>query len=382
MFFSVLGEKVFRGQVSGDYAAAAASAARSASLGFRHDRFQVPHWQNSRDLSSPLQPSSSSRSSSPKARPRSREDWSPAAAQYVNPESLLASRKSEASDQDAGGDGAQARKSQYEPLDLSVRPDSHSAVSPAVLLQMSGLFHNGLSSSVSRGLQGSSQAPAELGERPAYQRDLLVQGTNEEMNSQNAAPIGQACDGDFQEDKSDEEEDNAAKWKTLKQDLLELKESGQASADLEADRKLKRGRAASSLESLTHVDPLQHQGVLLSFLRSQGSLSGAPASAHQAGLNGNTEKDVASGEKNLQITQKCSLPLFANRVSTFLGIYCHLVGTLRRLVMGRQMPRSSTAYERSWQTAFLLVTCDIVMPQTSKEGFWQRGSPHQRAAGV
>ncbi|XP_011474823.2 zinc finger protein 536, partial [Oryzias latipes] len=292
------GEKVFRGQVSGDYAAA--SAARSASLGFRHDRFQVPHWQNSRDLSSPLQPSSSSRSSSPKARPRSREDWSPATAQYVNPESLLASRKSEASDQDAGGDGAQARKSQYEPLDLSVRPDSHSAVSPAVLLQMSGLFHNGLSSSVSRGLQGSSQAPAELGERPAYQRDLLVQGTNEEMNSQNAAPIGQDCEGDFQEDKSDEEDDNATKWKTLKQDLLELKESGQASADLEADRKLKRGRAASSLESLTHVDPLQHQGVLLSFLRSQGSLSGAPTSAHQAGLNGNTEKDVASARKPFQ----------------------------------------------------------------------------------
>uniref|UniRef100_A0A3P9INT4 C2H2-type domain-containing protein n=1 Tax=Oryzias latipes TaxID=8090 RepID=A0A3P9INT4_ORYLA len=297
MFFSVLGEKVFRGQVSGDYAAA--SAARSASLGFRHDRFQVPHWQNSRDLSSPLQPSSSSRSSSPKARPRSREDWSPAAAQYVNPESLLASKKSEASDQDAGGDGAQARKSQYEPLDLSVRPDPHSAVSPAVLLQMSGLFNNGFSSSVSCGLQGSSHAPAELGERPAYQRDLLVQGTNEEMNSQNAAPIGQDCEGDFQ-DKSDEEDDNAAKWKKLKQDLLEPKESGQASADLEADRKLKRGRAASSLESLTHVDPLQHQGVLLSFLRSQGSLSGTPASAHQAGLNGNSEKDVASARKPFQ----------------------------------------------------------------------------------
>uniref|UniRef100_A0A3P9KKE9 C2H2-type domain-containing protein n=1 Tax=Oryzias latipes TaxID=8090 RepID=A0A3P9KKE9_ORYLA len=302
MFFSVLGEKVFRGQVSGDYAAAAsaASAARSASLGFRHDRFQVPHWQNSRDLSSPLQPSSSSRSSSPKARPRSREDRSPAAAQYVNPESLLGNNKSEASDQDAGGDGAQARKSQYEPLDLSVRPDSHSAVSPAVLLQMSGLFHNGLSSSVSRGLQGSSHAPAEPGERPAYQRDLLVQGTNEEMNLQNAASIGQDCEGDFQEDKSDEEEDNVAKWKTLKQDLLELKESGQASADFEADRKLKRGRAVSSLESLTPVDPLQHQGVLLSFLRSQGSLSGAPTSTHQAGLNGNTEKDVASARKPFQ----------------------------------------------------------------------------------
>ncbi|XP_024137640.2 zinc finger protein 536 isoform X3 [Oryzias melastigma] len=243
------GEKVFRGQV-----------ARTA---FRHDRYQFPPWQNSRDLSSPLQPGSS-RSSSPKARPRSREDWSPAAGHYVNPEekTLLANKKSEAADRDAG-DGPPTRKSQYEPLDLSVRPDSHAAV----LMQMSGLFSNGVVSSVSRGLQSS----AELSKKPAYQRDLLVPGPNEETTSQNIE--GRDYEGDFQEDRSDDDDD--ARWKKLKQ------EAGQEGP---ADRK--PGRA--------QMDPLQHQGVLLSFLRSQGGLSSTPGGALKPGVNGNMEKDVAS----------------------------------------------------------------------------------------
>ncbi|XP_054475506.1 zinc finger protein 536-like [Anoplopoma fimbria] len=71
------GEKVYRCPLSSDY-----TAAQTASLGFHLDRYHFPHWQNSRDLSSPLQPTSSSSSSSPnpnpKLRPRSREDWSPA----------------------------------------------------------------------------------------------------------------------------------------------------------------------------------------------------------------------------------------------------------------------------------------------------------------
>ncbi|RVE72259.1 hypothetical protein OJAV_G00059960 [Oryzias javanicus] len=251
------GEKVFRGQVSG-----AAAVARTA---FRHDRYQFSPWQNSRDLSSPLQPGSS-RSSSPKARPRSREDWSPAPAHYVNPDGqaekiLLANKKSEAAD----GDAPQTRKSQYEPLDLSVRPDSHAAV----LMQMSGLFSNGVASSVSRG----RQSPAELSKKPAFQRDLLVPGPNEETTSQIAGSTGRDCD--FQEDGSDDDDD--ARWKKLKP------EPGQEG---QADRK--RGRA--------HVDPLQHQGVLLSFLRSQGG----PAGALKPGVNGNTEKDVASARKPFQ----------------------------------------------------------------------------------
>ncbi|XP_070763165.1 uncharacterized protein [Enoplosus armatus] len=318
------GEKVYRCPLSSDY-----TAAQTASLGFHLDRYHFPHWQNSRDLSSPLQPTSSSSSSpNPKLRPRSREDWSPAAGHYLGLEShsentLLINKQSDLTDKDAGVDGslsAQTRKSQYEPLDLSVRPESvmsHSAVSPAVLVQMSGVFSNGLSSSITRRLQSYSNAAAELSVKPAYQCDLLVQGTKEEMNTQNAGSAGHGGEGEFEKSEQgrEDESDDAAKWKMLKNNVLKPEEPGPANPDFQApgektqDKPGHWGRAVaespiSSLENLTpgQADHLQHQGGLLSFLRSQGSLSSTPAGAHKASLNGvgDVEKDVASARKPFQ----------------------------------------------------------------------------------
>ncbi|XP_072241551.1 uncharacterized protein [Leuresthes tenuis] len=320
----VSGEKVYRCPLSSDY-----TTTQPASLSFHLDRYHFPHWQNNRDLSSPLQPSNSSSSSpNPKPRPRSREDWSPAADQYHGLESqtekaLLINKQSDFADKDPVENvslSGQTRKSQYEPLDLSVRPESvpsHSAMSPAVLVQMSGLFSNGLSSSITRRLQSYSNAPAELSMKPTYQYDLLVQGKKEEMNSQNAGSIGHDEEGIFEKSEREMEDNNddAAKWKMLKNDVLDSKELGQSSVDFEGLGEKKQNKLGqwggtvaespiSSLESLTpgQADPLQHQGVLLSFLRSQGNLNSTPASAHKASLNGggNMENDVASARKPFQ----------------------------------------------------------------------------------
>lgn len=321
----LLGEKVYRCPPSNDY-----TSAQTASLGFHLDQYHFTNWQNNGDLSSPLQPSSSSSSSpnpSSKLRPRSREDWSPAAGPYLGLEShsensLLINKQSDLADRDAGLDGslsAQNRKSQYEPLDLSVRPDtvtSHSAVSPAVLVQMSSVFSNGLSSSITRQRQSYSNAPAELSVKPTFQSDLLVHGAKEEMNAQNAGSTVHDGEGEFEKSDQGREDknDNAAKWKILKNNVLESKDPGEASADFEGADEKKQDKLGqwvravaespiSSLESITpgQSDPLQHQGGLLSFLRSQGSLNSTPASAHKVGLNGggNMEKDIASGEHEL-----------------------------------------------------------------------------------
>lgn len=325
MFFflllSVLGEKVYRCPLSSDY-----TAAQTASLSFHLDRYHFPHWQSSRDLSSPLQPTSSS-SSSPNAklRPRSREDWSPVTGHYIalenhNDNALLSNKQSDLTDKDPAVDSSssgQTRKSQYEPLDLSVRPESvtsHSAMSPAVLVQMSGTFTNGLSSSITRQLQSYSSAAAELSVKPAYQRDLLAKETaEEEMNTPNAGSTGHNDEGEFEKSEQGREDanDDAAKWKRLKNSVLEPEEAGQANADFQGpdekhDKVGQWGRAVadspiSSLENLTpgQANPLQHQGGLLSFLRSQGSLSSIPTDAQKAALNGNLEKDVSSGNHEL-----------------------------------------------------------------------------------
>ncbi|XP_067445294.1 zinc finger protein 219-like isoform X1 [Thunnus thynnus] len=318
------GEKVYRCPLSSDY-----TAAQTASLSFHLDRYHFPHWQNNRDLSSPLQPTSSSSSSpNPKLRPRSREDWSPVTGHYLALEShsentLLTNKQSDLTDKDPVVDSSssgQTRKSQYEPLDLSVRPESitsHSAMSPAVLVQMSGVFSNGLSSSITRQLQSYSNATAELSVKPAYQCDLLAQGTaEEEMNTQNAGSTGHDGEGEFEKSEQGREDanDDAAKWKMLKNSVLEPEETGQANADFQGpgekhDKLGQWGRAVadspiSSLENLTpgQANPLQHQGSLLSFLRPQGSLSSTPAGAQKAALNGggNMEKDVASARKPFQ----------------------------------------------------------------------------------
>ncbi|XP_033997442.1 zinc finger protein 536-like [Trematomus bernacchii] len=314
------GEKVYRCPVSSDF-----TAAQTASLSFHLDRYHFPHWQNSRDLSSPLQPTSSSSSSSspnpnPKLRPRSREGWSP--AQYLGLENhsentLLINKQPDITDKDAGVDAslsAPTRKSQYEPLDLSVRPDSvmsHSGMSSAELLQMAGVFSNGLSSSLARRLQSYSNAAAELGVKPAYQCDLLVQGIKGEMNALSAGSTGHNGEGEFEKSEQgrDDENDDAAKWKVLKNDILEPEEMGEADFQIPGEKKHEKagpwGRAVaespiSSLENLTpgQADQLQHQGGLLSYLRSQGNMS----STHNVSLNdgGSMETDVASGRKPFQ----------------------------------------------------------------------------------
>uniref|UniRef100_A0A3Q1K4L9 C2H2-type domain-containing protein n=2 Tax=Anabas testudineus TaxID=64144 RepID=A0A3Q1K4L9_ANATE len=318
------GEKAYRCPPSSEY-----TAAHTASLGFHLDRYHFPHWQSSRDLSSPLQPTSSSSSSSPnsKPRPRSREDWSPVVGQYLSVENhsdnALLIKQSDLADKDAGVEGslaAQTRKSQYEPLDLSVRPESvtsHSAMSPAALVQMSGVFSNGLSSSITRRLQSFSSAAAELSVEPGYHCDLLVQGTKEEMNTQNASSTCHNGETELEKSEQGREDgnDEAANWKMQKSSVLEPEEFEQVTAEFQGpgektqdiggqwDRAVTES-PISSLENLTpgQADPIQHQAGLISFLRSQGNLSSAPASTHKASLNGggNMEKDVPSARKPFQ----------------------------------------------------------------------------------
>ncbi|XP_077938736.1 uncharacterized protein LOC120809180 isoform X1 [Gasterosteus aculeatus] len=302
----VTGEKAYRCPLSGDYA-----AAQTASLAFHLDRYHFPQWQSSRGPSSPLQPttttSSSSSSSSPKPnprlRPRSREDWSP--VRYLGLESRgeNAGKRPDLADREAGGEGslsAQTRKSQYEPLDLSVRPESvtsHSGMSPAALVQMSGVFSNGLSSSVPRGPQ-------------SYHCDLLAPGTGEEVKGQSAGSGGHSGEGEFEKAELARADEKDAKWKVLKNNIVEPEEARQADFQSPGEKKHNKarlwGRAVaespiSSLENLTpgQADQVQYQGGLLSFFRSQGNLSGTPASASPTD-GGNVDKDVASARKPFQ----------------------------------------------------------------------------------
>lgn len=308
-FLSVSGEKAYRCPPS--------SAAQRAPLGFYQDDFPFPRWQTGRDLSSPLQPTNSGSSPKPKLTPASREGWSPAAGHYLGLESLGENALRLAKPSDLGDDGAdvsgsssaQTRKSQFEPLDLSIRPES--VMSPAALVQMAGIFSNGLSSSITQQLQSYSKAAGELGVKPTYQSDLLVQGTRENKNPQHADGI----DGVFEktEQALEDENDDGAKWKMLKNDI-EPEEAVQSGADfqgpVEKNMQAFWGRGVSespisSLENLTpgQPDQHQHQASLLSFLRSQGSLNSTSANAHRASVNGGggMEKDVTSGEHQYRI---------------------------------------------------------------------------------
>ncbi|XP_068169440.1 zinc finger protein 536-like [Antennarius striatus] len=286
------GENFYRCPLSSEY-----SAAQTASLGFHLDRYHFPHWQSNRELSSPLQPTSSSLSPNPnpKLRPKSREDWTGHlfGLETCSENALLLNKQSELTDEDAGVDGSsssQTRKSQYEPLDLSVRPESvmsQSDNSAAVLVQMSGIF-NGLSSSIT--LQSYSNAASELSITHAYQCDLLEQGTKDDMSTQNAGSSGHdgvlkpdelvQSDTDFQ-DPGEKKQGKAKPW-------------GRAVAE----------SPISSLENLTpgQSDQFQHQSSLLSFLRSKGNLSGAPGGVHKASVDGggDMEKDAASARKPFQ----------------------------------------------------------------------------------
>lgn len=291
----MLGENVYRCPLSTDFTAAAPHSL------FHLDRYHFTHWQSGRDLSSPLQPTSSSSSSSPnpKLRPRSRDDWSPAAGHSLPPQegrgdAPFVSKQS--NDTSPGAEvtlSGRAKRSQYEPLDLSVRPESvpsHAAQSPAALVQMSGVFSNGLTPAIGRSLQSFSN-----------QCDLL--GAKDEGNAPTAGPTHHSADSESNQsvDGRDAACDGVDTWMMLQEE--------ERQADFQGDKRDAVGRwgraaaepSVSSLEESTaeQASPVQHQrGGLLSFFRSQRTLSGSPAGAHKASLNGggSTEKDVASGE--------------------------------------------------------------------------------------
>lgn len=253
--------------------------------------------------------------------PASREGWSAAPVHYLGLESLgenalLLAKPSELADKGAevnGSSSAPTRKSQFEPLDLSIRPES--VMTPAALVQMAGIFSNGLSSSITQQLQSYSKAAGELGVKPTYQSDLLAQGTRENKNPQHA----DGSDGVFEktEQAPEEENDDAAKWKILKNDI-EPEEVVQSCTDFQcpAEKNMQafwgRGLSESPISSLENLTPgqpdhHQHQASLLSFLRSQGSASSTSANAHRAGVNGGggMEKDVTSGEHQYRIHPTC-----------------------------------------------------------------------------
>lgn len=309
-FLSVSGEKAYR---------CPPSSASRASLGFYQDDFPFARWQTGRDLSSPLQPTNSSSSPKPKLAPAPREGWSPAAGHYLGLESLgenalLVAKQPKLTDKGADADGsssAQTRKSQFEPLDLSVRPES--VMSPAALVQMAGIFSNGLSSSITQQLHSYFKAAGELGVKPTYQSDLLAQEARENKKAQHA----EGGDGVFEktEQQLEDESDDTAKWKMLKSNI-EPEEVVQSSAEFQgaAEKNTQafwgRGVSESPISSLENLTPgqadqhqHQHQAGLLSFLRSQGSLSSTSANAHIASTNGGggMEKDVTSGEHQYKI---------------------------------------------------------------------------------
>lgn len=153
------------------------------------------------------------------------------------------------------------------------------------------------------------KAAGELGVKPTYQSDLLAQETRENERTQQA----DGGDGVFEqsEQQLEDENDAAAKWKTLKSDI-EPKEVVQSGAEFQgpAEKSTQafwgRGVSESPISSLENLTPgqvdqhqHQHQAGLLSFLRSQGSLSSTSANAHIGSMNGGggMEKDATSGER-------------------------------------------------------------------------------------
>ncbi|XP_016888356.1 uncharacterized protein LOC107988660 [Cynoglossus semilaevis] len=185
-------------------------------------------------------------------------------------------------------------------------------MSPGVVAQMADIISNGLPSSITQ----QSQSYAELILPPAYQGDLLTKGTKEESNTEKEASTCNSVKKELEKSEQgrEEEMDDVAKWQILKNNILEQEEVGHANSDYQGlgeklDKSGQWGRGVaefpiSSLESLTpgQADPLQYQSGLLSFFRSQGNLSTAPARVHKDILNGggNLENDVASAPKPFQ----------------------------------------------------------------------------------
>ncbi|XP_072291546.1 zinc finger protein 536-like isoform X2 [Eucyclogobius newberryi] len=244
------GESVYRHPSSADFV-----PGHAASLGFQLDQYPFSPWQSTPSLSN---------TSPSKPRPSSRDDYSPAMSHFIrldsnNPPLMNKDPDSSALSHD--------KKSQYEPLDLSVRPDS--------LAQMPGFLPDGLTSSLARRLQTFDVA---------FDNDLKATDATDQAGR------------DGEAEKSESENDDSAKWK--QNNFMEEVGSFQnASEKLEPVGQWGRAMGESPIVSLESLNPgqafsLQHQVGLLSFLRSQASLT--PVSTTMA--NGGGAKDAASGQ--------------------------------------------------------------------------------------
>ncbi|XP_077453321.1 zinc finger protein 536-like isoform X2 [Stigmatopora argus] len=199
-------------------------------IGFQLDRFHFPPWQNGGEPSSPP-----SGHSSPGSRLKSRPTGDVA---FVAPD-----REAPMPDKNASGQSpspARAGKSQYEPLDLSV--SAHSTLSPALLVQMSGVFSNGLNASYS----------GELGAKAAYKCDLL--GMKERQNLGSNGPSGEG-DADGKSLDGEDGDVEAVAWNMAKDET-----SRRAPAE--------SGTSLSETPLPDGMEPYQQAG-LLSLLSAQ-----------------------------------------------------------------------------------------------------------------
>ncbi|XP_055011889.1 zinc finger protein 536-like [Boleophthalmus pectinirostris] len=248
------GDKIYRRPPSSDFAPGHAS-----SLGFQLDRYPFPTWQSTSDLST----------SPSKLRPSSRDNFTPATSHFIGLDADSAPLMNKDPDSSVR---SHVKKSQYEPLDLSVRPDS--------LAQMHGFFTNGLASNMTRRLQTFDAA---------FDCDLKTADVIDQ-----AGHNGEA-------EKSESENDDSAKWKKKNNFMEEVGSFQGEKLEPVAGGQWGRGVTESPIASLESLNPgqalsLQHQVGLLSFLRSQASLTPASMTV----VNGGGVKEATSARKPFQ----------------------------------------------------------------------------------
>ncbi|XP_057692299.1 zinc finger protein 536-like, partial [Corythoichthys intestinalis] len=221
------------------------------AIGFQLDRYHFPHWQNGGDQSSPR-----SGSSSPNSKLKSRSGGDGAFRELPIPDKNSSSESPPAN----------ASKSQYEPLDLSI--SSHSTLSPALLVQMSSVFSNGLNQSYS----------GELGAKAAYKCDLLGM-----KDQQNFGSTGLESEVDRKSLEDDDKDEEAIAWKMPK--------DGQRD---ETGRWAPAETSTSSSENPVpdQIKPYEQAG-LLSLLSAQKSRSEAQRNT----INGVGNINLASARK-------------------------------------------------------------------------------------
>ncbi|KAJ0029742.1 hypothetical protein NQD34_004739 [Periophthalmus magnuspinnatus] len=241
------GDKIYRCPPASDF----------VPMGFHLDRYPFSTWQSTPDL----------RTSPSKLRPSSRDDFTAATSLFVGPDGDGASTTSKHPESSIS---SRIKKSQYEPLDLSTRPDS--------LVQMSGFFTNGLASGAARGLQTFDAA---------FECDLKTADVLDQSGR----------DGDAE--KPESENGDSAKWR--KNNFMEDVGGFHSEKPEPVAGQWGGGVSESPIASLESLNPgqalsLQHQMGLLSFLRSQASLTPASTSV----VNGGGANEAAAARKPFQ----------------------------------------------------------------------------------